>query len=202
MNDRIAPNDPVEAGMGEGTILRREKVVARNLALLCLVLFLAFGAGSIAYLSGWQADKPAVFRWITYGLVPMFAWIGLTKTVLRTVVTTREISVQQGLRGTRIPISSIKSARIFGAERPEGGTELYFPAGLKGVLVDWCDERGKTRKTLIGSEAPAQLITSIDRARGAKEALRISPATAPTEQSEESGEEEEPSSESRRRARS
>ena len=202
MNDRIAPNDPVEAEMGEGTILRRDKVIARNLALLCLGLVFAFGAASIAYLYGWQADKPAVFRWLTYGLVPLFAWIGLTKTVLRTVVTTRELYVRHGLRATRIPISSIKSSRVFGAERPEGGTELYLPAGAKSVLVDWCDERGKTRKTLIGSEAPAELLASIERARGAKEELRIAPATAPSEQSQESGEEEEPTSESRRRASS
>src|SRR5438045_4008098 len=94
---RIAPTDPVEAEMtATGDVLHREKVVARNLALLCLLLCLGFSAASIAYLRGWQPNVPAIFHWLTYALVPFFAWIGLTKTVLRTVVTTREVHVQQG----------------------------------------------------------------------------------------------------------
>ena len=165
--------------MGDGTVLRRDKVVARSLALICLLMFVGFGAASIAYLQGWSADKPAIFRWLAYFFVPFSAYVGLTKTVLRTVVTTREVHVQQGLRGLRIPTSAITSCRVNGPERVTGGTHLYSPAGAKGILIGWRGERGKELKALIGSEDPAALVASIERARQSDEAkVRVAPSSA------------------------
>jgi len=163
---RIAPDDPIEAGMGDGTVLLRDKVVARNLALVCLLMFLVFGAASIAYLRGWRADANAIFRWLAYFFVPFSAWVGLTKTVLRTVVTTQEVQAQQGLRALHVPVASISQCRIFhpGVER---GLELYSPAGGGGVVVEWRDAKGKERKTLIGSDDPSTLAAGIERARAA-----------------------------------
>ncbi|MEO7096375.1 MAG: hypothetical protein ABI175_24160, partial [Polyangiales bacterium] len=143
MSDRIAPEDPVEAEMGDETVLRRDKVVARNLALICLLMFVGFGAVSIAYMRGW-GDRSALIRWLTYLMVPFSAWIGLTKSVLRTVVTRREVHIRVGFRDVHVPIASIGSVRVMNdADKPVAGRELYYPAGGLGILLDWRDEHGK-----------------------------------------------------------
>jgi hypothetical protein len=189
VSDRTSPNDPVEESMGEGTVLRRDKVVARSLALICLAMFLAFGVASIAYLKGWQADKPAIFRFITYGLVPLMAWVGLTKTVLRTVVTTSELHVAQGFRELRVAIASITACRLFGNERVQGGTDLYFPKGPGGILVEWRDATGKARKALIGSDDPTALLAAVERARGGAGRVRVTDAEPPATREDEQEEE-------------
>src|SRR5260221_10335304 len=101
----MSTTDPVEAGMPlTGSVIHREKVIARGLAVVCLAMFLFFGAASIAYLSGWKPDTLLLAKICTYGMVPLSLWVGLTRTVLRTAVTTSEIHVTQGLPERRIPI--------------------------------------------------------------------------------------------------
>jgi hypothetical protein len=167
MADRIVPTDPVEAEMGTGTVLRRDKVVSRKLALICLAMFIGFLATSIGYMRGWGAERSAFTHWLTYLLVPFVAWIGLTKTVLRTVVTTSEIHVSHGFRGTHIPIASITKCLVFEGERAPRGTEVFSPAGLRGMWVEWTGAGGIDRMTMIGSEDPVALVASVEEARRA-----------------------------------
>jgi hypothetical protein len=164
--DRLgAPSDPVEAAMSvEGTVLHREKVVSRLLALISLGLLVFFGAASFAYLRGWAPQTSLFAKLCTYAMVPLGLYVGLTRTVLRTVISSHEIHVTQGLPGRRIPLEAITSCQTFGPGKRAPRGELFSP-GSSGVVVEWTDTAGKARCTLIGSNDPEGLLAVIERAR-------------------------------------
>ena len=159
-----------------GSILHREKVVARKLALICVALSVGFAALSIAYLAGWGAETNLVFKVISYSMVPLGLYQGLFATVLRTAVTTDEIHLAVGFRARRIPLRSIATCALFERGKVDGGVELFTLGTTRGVMIEWTDETSKARKTLIGSENPEGLLASIERARARTAiATRVSP---------------------------
>jgi hypothetical protein len=181
---RTAPSDAVEAEMPvEGAVLHREKVVARSLALICVALTIFFGATSVAYLSGWKPETSLLVRLLTYAMVPLGVFTGLTRTVLRTAITTREIHVAQGLSERRIALGNITACEVFTPGKQPVRAELFSPGPARGVLVDWTDGPGKTRRTLIGSDDPAALAATIEDARGMfPRGLRVVPPAAGEQQ--------------------
>ena len=74
----------------DGSVLHREKVVGRSLALIAAALVLFFGGVSIAYLSGWRPETPMLFKVITYLMVPLGLYVGLTLSLIATVIYLRD----------------------------------------------------------------------------------------------------------------
>jgi hypothetical protein len=148
-------------------VLHREKLVARLLAAIMALCTVGFVAASIAYLLGWRAgETSALLRYLTYVITPLFPFVGLTLAVVRTVVTTKEVRVDQGLWGPRIPIRAIRVCSVWAGPPVPKGAHVLMPTGTKAVLLEW-EVQGKTQRALIGSNDPAALVQSIERARGA-----------------------------------
>src|SRR5688572_31727105 len=103
---RTQPSDDYEKQMTvEGKIRHRDKSVSRSIALFAWLMTLFFGVVSIAYWSGW-GNMSLLQKVLAPAMTVLSLWVALTKTAVRTVVTDREILVQHGLRGPRIPLRS------------------------------------------------------------------------------------------------
>jgi hypothetical protein len=90
-----------------------------------------------------------------------------------------------------IPIASITSCRVMNkADQPVRGREGYYPKAGGGILLDWRDEHGKERKALLGSDDPAALVASIERARSAADPKVRVASTSESELSTATAEEE------------
>ena len=186
---RDAALDPIEAEMADrGVVVHRDKLVARGLALISLLMTVGFGAVSVAYLMGWQPGTSMIIRWLTYLLPLLGITVGLTRTVLRTAVTPAELRVHWGWTRLHVPIASITrceavalrvragfaSATTQAGPLPMGGVEQMLLTGDQAVYLEWVDERGKARKTLMGAGNPAALAASIQQARsGAGARVRV-----------------------------
>ena len=91
-----------------------------------------------------RRDEPFL-RYLTYVITPLFPFVGLMLTVVRTVVTTSEVRVDHGLWGPRIPIRAIRCARC-GLARLCAGARVILPAGTQAVLLEW-EAQGKRSGT-------------------------------------------------------
>jgi hypothetical protein len=203
---RTGATDDYEAGMDvEGTVLHRDKLVARGLALAMLIGTIGFTAASIALAMGWGAEINFLSRLLTFVLTPLFPFVLLTRTVVRTVVTTEELQIQWGLWGPRIPLSAIRSVEVIPSERVRAeqkkrAIELYVPGHFEeAVCVEWRDESGKQRTALVGSEDPRGLASAIEEAR-AKKGVRVATAD-PIADAEREAEAEVEAEEGRKEAR-
>lgn len=191
------PADAFEASIEtRGEVLHRDKVVSRSLALIMLLCTVGFLAASIAYASGLGAEVSTLAKVLTYALTPLFPFVLLTRTVLRTVVTTEEVSVKWGLWGPTIPVGSITACEHISKEqmRREGtfapqlliedaaGTtrriaDVQGPGNFEqSVLIEWVDASGSARTVLVASEDPVGMVAAIRQAR--RRAQTIRPASA------------------------
>lgn len=182
-----------------GRVLHRDKLVARGLALIMAVSFVFFLAASIAYAMGWGKDINVVSRALTFLLTPLFPFVLLTRTVVRTAVTTEEVVVEWGLWGPRIALGSITNVEVVTAAdvktkagllvsttavKGQTGYELYCPGTLtEAVWLEWTDEKGPHR-AVVGASDPKTLARAIQEARATR--LRVAdPARAEVEQEAE-----------------
>jgi len=164
--------------MAGGNVLHRDKRVARGLAKALVTLTGIFGLGGIAGLVGMFAGVGPIgggVAAIGLGLGAMFGLMTLTGSVLRTVVTDRELHVSGGLAATRIPLESITAVRIAeqrqrirSGKRYEGGmwTTSFLLALGEYVEVVWKDAKGADRRLLFTPEDPQAVLAALGRARG------------------------------------
>jgi len=173
---------------GAGEVLHRDKLVSRPLAIVCLLMMLFAFLGA----AGGLAQGAPLAAGLGVGAVGLlFLFLGLTRTVLRTVVTADDIRVHWGLWGPRIPLSAVKSVSVRRDYSRQALTEAMREPGAPGVemfaiphrgeLVDleWTDESGRPRRAWLGAGDPVALCDAIQRAAAAATGrARIAGATS------------------------
>ncbi len=160
-----------------GPALYRDKTVWRaGLAILGVPALYSIGA-TIALALG--PDR-------LWALVPLFAAVVLTActalfTVLRVVVSTREVHVQYGLFGPRIPVDSIVEVKVviydwtefggWGIKRSGDGTWAYsvMGKGKRAVRIAWTKD-GEKHAAVVTSQDAEGLASAIEHARAAGQA--------------------------------
>lgn len=172
-----APDDYEAMYMAGEGVLYRDKIKAPKAYFLLfllpiLVQIIALGAAALA--GGPVPASTFVILPLTSLLVAM---IGLLFSVLRITVTAREVIVQYGLFGPKIPISAIGDCRAikynwmnyggWGIRRGRDGSWAYNMIGDAGraVCIDWTDANGKAQTTLLASPNPDGLAHAINEAR-------------------------------------
>jgi hypothetical protein len=171
--------------MGDGNVLVRDKQVA-GLAfrLVILIPTAIFVIGAIGGLIGWIASSVpadvAFFKTAAAVGTPMallFAFMFITGSVLRTMVSDTELRMECGFWGSRIPLDKIKSCSV-AEQRNRVRVGLRFENGYwttsyllrTGQFVDvvW-DKNGKDRRVVFTPEDPQAIVKAVKRAS----ALRI-----------------------------
>lgn len=183
---RIEPSDEHEKGMVmHGRVQHRDKLVARGLALGMLIGFASCLAASIAIAMGWGANIHIVPKVLTFVMTPLFLFALLTRTVVRTAVTSEELAIEWGLTRRRIPLSAISKVEVLDVaqvrERAPGGYELHCPGGFtEAVWVEWSDSTSP-RRALVGAADARGLMHAIEAARGKRVRVDASVVTAADE---------------------
>lgn len=187
-----------------GTVLHRDKTVWRagtavlgvpGLITLSAALFLALGG-----------DPTAGPVWGLVALVPALILLACAAllTVLRVVVSTKEVQVQYGLFGPRIPVEAITKVSVekydwtefggWGIRYGGDGTWAYsiWKKGVRAVRIEWKKPDGSVRRAVVTSDDPERLAEAIERARAGagKVPVRVRVA-ADLEQDESDASEEE-----------
>lgn len=183
-----APDDYEARYMAGEDVLYRDKIKVpwKFFLLFALPMVVQIIAAAAAALS----DKPVpvgVFLMfpVTMGIL---ALVALLFAVLRITVTRREVIVQYGLFGPRIPVSAIQDCQAvkynwmdyggWGIRRGRDGSWAYNMVGDAGraVRIEWTDPKGKKQVTLVASPGPDALARAVNEARaGARPKLRVAP---------------------------
>ena len=174
-------SDPIEAEMEvRGRVLHRDKLVARSLAWVMLALSVFFIGASLAYALGWGAQVSPLAKAATFLLAPLGPFVLLTRTVLRTLVTTEELTIRWGLWGPRIPLASLTKVEVVSSEevrkrQRKQRTHVYHPGHFtEPVWIEW-ELDGKTQAAVLGSNEPQTLLAAIEEGR------RVGSRVAPVE---------------------
>lgn len=189
---------------GAGTLLHREKTVWKLHWILLfgpILVFLLTGLGLAGVIQdhGHPMSLGAVAFLLPLGLLMLALWAMFIS--LRIHVTTREVHVQFGLFGPKIPIEAIDSVvvRDYPALALGGGIKWYDGAwaytlwgqGTRFVRIEWHDPdpSGKKNSTIVWAQDPDKLAAIIQEARTGKkvrvEEFEGAPAEVEEEQSEE-----------------
>lgn len=186
--------DPYEAQYmaGDGVVYRDKiKVPGKFFLLFALPILIQVVTFSAVALAG-NPIPPAVLLMLPFTALLM-ALVALLFAVLRVTVTRREVIVQYGLFGPRIPIGAIRDCKAvkydwmtyggWGIRRGMDGSWAYNMVGDAGraVRIEWTDAKGKKQVTLVASPNPDALAAAIQEARGAAgaRALRAGDAEGP-----------------------
>lgn len=171
MAPSTAPSDDYEANEMpvEGAVLHRDKQVARTAFLAMLPGSLIFLLAGIAVAAGGNPGEPRILSLIPFSIFALFAWMMLTKTSIRSVLTTRELQVHWGLRKWKVPVGAITRCEAVGVLKSglpmaQVGVNGWAPNGM--VLVHWTDESGKEKKLQFPAQDPAAMVAQIAGARG------------------------------------
>jgi hypothetical protein len=205
---RTAPSDEYEAReMGDVTgVIHRDKSVARALAMTMGAMStaaLAVGAATILGVDP-NAPWPARLAPVLVGL--LFGFVGLTRSVVRTVVTADEVRVHWGLAGPRIPIRSITRCAVQPGPGPGQprlvASRSILPAVRGMIRIDHTDEAGAAQSLILSAGDPALLADKINAARAQSAAaadarpanvrVAASPEAATADEVEESAAEASP----------
>lgn len=164
---------------GQGRVLLRDKVVAKVSLALLAFFALWCGAGAIGSLVASAGVGLVLFL---VAMSAFFAFLALTLTVVRVVVSEGELYVQYGLWGPRIPIGRIRSCRAvpydwkefggWGIKRSGDGTWAYVTSS-RGDVVEVTYDEGETQKRVLFSASdPRSVVAAVEEAR-AKTGVRI-----------------------------
>lgn len=169
------------------SVLHREKVVMRTAAVI--LASLAIGTAAVGAMGFWLAamgDLSALTIGIPCALAAaMLTLASVAGTVVRLLVTDRELVVQSGiLRVARIPLAAVtavglapwdgEARRRFSTEGKDGIALIF---GKRLVRVDWLGEGGRERVAYVGSENPDQLASIVERASAAAKRTASDPKT-------------------------
>lgn len=179
-----APDDYEAQYMAGEDVIYRDKIKVPKKFFLLFVLPILIQTVTLS-LTAWQGKPipPAVIAMLPITALVM-AVLALLFAVLRITVTRREVHVQYGLFGPKIPISKIEDCRAvkyswmqyggWGIRRGADGSWAYNMVGDAGraVRIEWVDEKGKDQTTLVASPNPEALARAIQEARG----IEVAPA--------------------------
>lgn len=162
--------DPYQAKYmsGPGGALHFAKLTAPRVFHLLFLLPLLVSTGSALF-----SHAPMIVPLLS--MIPLlFVWILFS--ALRISVTAKEVHVQYGLFGPRIPIEAIESCEAcdydwkqyggWGIRYGRDGTVAYNMLGDGGRAVRITYKKGKkTKKVLLAAKDPERLATAIQQAR-------------------------------------
>lgn len=164
---------------GGGEILLRDRTVWRWGIPLLGVPALAALAGAGVLFAGLDPSASAAFGLIPLVTAGILGSCALLLTVLRVVVSTREVHIQYGPFGPRIPIESIAEAKVidydwkryggWGVRIGLDGSRAYSimsKAGRRAVEIRWMDG-GSAQTTVVTSEQAEAIVAAIAEARSA-----------------------------------
>lgn len=166
----------------EGEVLLRDKLASRTMAAVLGIpaLLLPFLAVYTFIASGgvWAAMAGSLIASVVLALT------ALTMTVVRTVVTSREVMVRLGLWGPRVAIEDVVSVRAikypvvkyggWGLKRGIDGSWAYTMLGGTDRVVEMVYRDGaRERKVVFSAERPEAVAAAILKAKGAA-GVRIS----------------------------
>ncbi len=167
--------------LDDAKVLYRDKRVSRGMAALVMVPgLLPLLLAPIIALTNDTASKPlpsAALPFMVAALVALgisFFVLGIMFSVLRTLVTEREVHVKYGLWGPRIQHENIRSCEVvdyhwtefggFGL-RYRNGVWAYVPAGVTKVIDLRYVENGKEKRILVGVNDAEETARQIRRAK-------------------------------------
>ncbi len=167
---------------GAGAVLLRDTKVGRSTLALLGFVALWCGAGAVAsFLHLLPKSGLGASLFLTL-LTAFFTFLALTLTVVRTVVSEREVLVQYGLWGPRVPMGRVTSCRVvpydwvrfagWGIKRSADGTWAYvLDAKSEVVELQWTDEAGEARAVQFSASDPHAVASAVEQARAAR--LRV-----------------------------
>ncbi|MFO0613144.1 MAG: hypothetical protein U0414_11170 [Polyangiaceae bacterium] len=202
MSDKPTAEDAYEKQYmaGSGSILHRERTVWRlHWVLLFPPIMTLIGAG-MGFAGIGQKPMPlaVAFALIPFALLLTLLWAMFI--ALRTTVTDKEVIVQFGLFGPRIPLDAITRVEVKdypmlsiggGIKRYDGAWAYVLAQDTsRAVRIEWKKPGGGAQATILSSSDPDALAAHIQRARGvAAPAVRVeaisSEARAPDIRDEE-----------------
>lgn len=185
---RTAAVDDYEAAyMGtEGEVVHRDKRVSRLMAgLLAVPGLFSILIGVIIAVSNPDDLVPGILSG-ALGLLLML--LAVLFSSLRTAVSTREVHIQYGLWGPRVPIEAITECEVieydamkfggWGIKLSSDGTWAYsMPGADKALRIHWTTPKGKTKKAVVTAEDASALHGAVRRAQA--EATRRRKRLAP-----------------------
>lgn len=197
---------------GGGTVLCRDKVVGRKFQLALLLPLAWCLGGAIASFAGLLPGSSAGVGAFLVAMSAFFAFLWATLAVIRTVVSDREVHVQYGLWGPRVPIESVESCRVveydwarfggWGIKRDGEGTWAYVFTNGKVVELTWRETDGTQKKALFSASDPAGVVQAVQQARAGLPAAVERSARVRVEGGEAEADEEEVESSVERTLRS
>ncbi len=163
--------------MAAGKELHRDKIKWK-LHWILLILTVVMAATTAALgIAGSSPDNPLWATFLVGTMTALFGVLWLLFAVMRTVVTTKEIHVQYGLWGPRVPIEAIESCEVTQYDWKEfGGWGIKYSTssktwayslwghGDKVVRLVWTED-GKTKRAVFHARDPEAIVMAVQRAR-------------------------------------
>jgi hypothetical protein len=162
---------------GSGAVRHRERTVWRLHWILLLAPILTLVASVMGFLG--MGTKPMPIP-VAIAMIPFSALlVGVWAMflALRTTVTEREVIIQYGVFGPRIPLEGVDSCEakdypqlaFGGGVKWVAGAWAYtlWGQGTRAVRIEWHDARGKKHATIVSSPDPDALAAAILTARAA-----------------------------------
>lgn len=158
------PNDTYQQSIApREEIVHQDKNVSRLLAVISAGLFVLFLTAAIGG-SAQGAPLAASFGVGIFAFI--FLFLGLTRSVLRTVVTHKDIRIHWGLWGPTIPVQKVKSVEVRTdcsrvalneASKAPNAPKLHMiaiPASGKVADITWISDDGTEQRAWLGVEDP------------------------------------------------
>jgi hypothetical protein len=181
-----APDDYEARYMAGEGVIYRDKIKAPKtffalLGLPAVIQAIAFAAVML------QPHPAPLASFLAFPVsVAVLTLLAILFAVLRVTVTRREVLIQYGLFGPKIPLESIQSCESvvydwkmyggWGIRRGRDGSWAYNMMGDAGraVRIAWTDAKGALTTTLVASPNPDVLARAINHARaGARPGVRV-----------------------------
>lgn len=181
----------------EGDVLHREKTVWKLHWILLFaptILLMTSVLGMAGVVQDHGKPFPLAAAAVMLPLAIAFLALWAMFISLRVHVTTKEVHIQFGVFGPRIPIDRIDSVvvRDYPALALGGGIKRYDGAwaytlwgqGTRFVRIEWHDESGGKNSTILWAQDPDMFAAIIEKARAGKQ-MRVDVPAETSELAEE-----------------
>jgi hypothetical protein len=145
------------------------------LLLLGPIVFLLAATMGFAGLGSKPMPLPVAFAMLPMAVLMTVLWAMFI--ALRTTVTKREVVIQYGVFGPRIPLERIDACRVVdepllalggGVKRFRGAwAYTLWGQGTRVVRLEWHNAHGAKKATRVSSSDPDALAAAVEHARGA-----------------------------------